>query len=428
MDFIAKNFDYVALAEMLARHIHRLQVILDAARLLNSTLDVHELTTIILETIRNEVPVDRVSVFVVDQKQNVVRSLVAQGVQIEITLPIGIGIAGFVAETRQTLDVADAYQDARFNPEFDRILGYRTNDILALPLLNGVGAAVGVLELLNRNKPITEDDHEFLRGVSIFIGLALDRAWYWRELEEKEKIAAELATYRDRLAKMDRLALVVELLSGVMHEINNPLAIVLGNVGLLKVEPGLSPKMLHYIETVEAAATRTGEAVRKFVAFTQKTKGERHPVDLLPLIRQTLDLRRFMWMLQGIEAEEHLKPVPRIIANEEEIQQALLSLIQNAECALLPHQDQARLIVRLSSSATRGTVRIDVEDNGRGVPPELQAQIFEPFFTSGRGAATDLGLTIARRIIREHGGEILFQRRPERGAIFTIELPTHLTV
>jgi GAF domain-containing protein len=187
MDFIAKNFDYVALTGMLARHIHRLQVILDAARLLNSTLDIHELTTIILEIIRNEVPVDRVSVFVVDQKQHLVRSLVAQGTQGEITLPIGIGIAGFVAETCQTLDVPDAYGDARFNPEFDRILGYRTNDILALPVFNGMGVAVGVLELLNRSKPISEEDHEFLRGVSVFIGLALEKAWYCRELEEKEK-------------------------------------------------------------------------------------------------------------------------------------------------------------------------------------------------------------------------------------------------
>jgi GAF domain-containing protein len=182
MDFIAKNSDYVALTELLARHIRRLHVILDAARLLNSTLDLHELTTIILEIIRNEVPVDRVSVFVVDQKQHLVRSLVAQGVQGEITLPIGIGIAGFVAETCQTLDVADAYQDARFNPEFDRILGYRTNDILALPVFNAMGIAVGVLELLNRSKPISEEDHEFLRDVSIFIGLALEKAWYCREL------------------------------------------------------------------------------------------------------------------------------------------------------------------------------------------------------------------------------------------------------
>jgi adenylate cyclase len=183
MDFIAKNSDYLALTQLLARHIRRLHVILDAARLLNSTLDVYELTTIIVDIIRNEVPVDRVSVFVVDQKQNRVRSLVAQGVQGEITLPIGIGIAGFVAETRETLDVTDAYQDARFNPEFDRILGYRTNDILALPVFNGVGVVVGVLELLNRNKPISEEDHEFLRGVCVFIGLALEKAWYCRELE-----------------------------------------------------------------------------------------------------------------------------------------------------------------------------------------------------------------------------------------------------
>lgn len=185
MGFTTKNVDYVALTETLARHIRRLQVTLDAARLLNSTLDVHELTTIILKVIRSEVPVDRVTVFVVNQDENRVRSLVAQGVPGEIILPIGIGIAGFVAETGETLDVPNAYQDPRFNPEFDRIFGYRTNDLLALPVFNRAGVAVGVLELLNRKRPIDEEDHEFLRGVSIFIGLALEKAWYCRKLEDK---------------------------------------------------------------------------------------------------------------------------------------------------------------------------------------------------------------------------------------------------
>src|SRR3972149_9284402 len=131
METARRSRDSIEATPGLARDAYRLQRTLEAARLLHSTLNIRQLTAIILEIIRNEVPVDRVSAFVVDTKKNVLRSLIAQGVVGPMSMPVGAGIAGFVAETRQALDVEDAYADPRFNPEFDRMLGYRTNDILA---------------------------------------------------------------------------------------------------------------------------------------------------------------------------------------------------------------------------------------------------------------------------------------------------------
>src|SRR5687768_9458812 len=115
------------------RSIERLHRILEAAKLLNSTLDLAELTAIILRIVRDEVGVARGTVFVMERKRAQLRSLVAQDVEDkDIVLPIGKGIAGTVGKTGQTINIPDAYADDRFDPSFDAVLGYRTNDIYCM--------------------------------------------------------------------------------------------------------------------------------------------------------------------------------------------------------------------------------------------------------------------------------------------------------
>jgi len=180
------------------RSIERLHRILEAAKLLNSTLDLAELTAIILRIVRDEVGIERGTVFVMERKRAQLRSLVAQDVEDkDIILPIGKGIAGTVGKTGQTINIPDAYADDRFDPSFDAVLGYRTNDIYCMPIINRVGETVGVLELLNRTKPLMEEDEEFLSGVSVHIGLALENAQLHREILEKRKIEQELLLARE---------------------------------------------------------------------------------------------------------------------------------------------------------------------------------------------------------------------------------------
>lgn len=179
------------------RSVDRLRRILEAAKLLNSTLDLSELTRIILKIVREEVGIDRGTVFVFDRSRGQLRSIVAQEVDNEIVLPIGKGIAGAVAETAEVIDIPDAYADSRFDPRFDPILGYRTNDIYCMPMTNRDGTIVGVLELLNRSRPLNEDDFEFLSGVSVHVGLALENAWMHREIIEMKRIEQELVLARE---------------------------------------------------------------------------------------------------------------------------------------------------------------------------------------------------------------------------------------
>jgi sigma-B regulation protein RsbU (phosphoserine phosphatase) len=180
------------------RSIERLHRILEAAKLLNSTLDLAELTAIILRIIRDEVGTERGTVFVMERTHCRLRSLVAQDIEGEdIVVPVGHGIAGSVAVTGETINIPDAYDDSRFDSSFDKSLGYRTNDIYCMPIVNRVGEIVGVLELLNRTRPLLEEDEEFLAGVSVHVGLALENAQLHREIVEKRRMERELVLARE---------------------------------------------------------------------------------------------------------------------------------------------------------------------------------------------------------------------------------------
>ncbi len=180
------------------RSIERLHRILEAAKLLNSTLDLEELTAIILRIVRDEVGTDRGTVFVLERKPKRLRSVVAQDVDgAEIVVPVGRGIAGTVAASGETINIPNAYSDTRFDSSFDETLGYLTKDIYCMPIVNRVGDIVGVLELLNRTRGLTEEDEEFLAGVSVHIGLALENAQLHREIIEKRRIEQELVLARE---------------------------------------------------------------------------------------------------------------------------------------------------------------------------------------------------------------------------------------
>ena len=180
------------------RNVARLHRILEASKLLNSTLDLAELTAIIMKLVRDEVGTDRGTVFVVERNRKMIRSIVAQGIEgQEIDVPMGKGICGTVAATGETINSPDAYADSRFDPTFDAALGYRTNDIYCMSIINRRGEVVGVLELMNRTRPLADEDEEFLAGVSVHIGLALENAQLHRELMEKRRMEQELAVARD---------------------------------------------------------------------------------------------------------------------------------------------------------------------------------------------------------------------------------------
>ena len=395
-----------------SEQIRRLQRLLEAAILLNSKLSLKDLTEIILEIVRADIPVERVTAFRVDHEKQIVYSLVAQEADEEIRLPIGSGIAGTVARFGTEIDVTDAYADPRFNPTFDRILNFQTKDLLALPVFNREGDVVGVLELLNRLRPIDESDINFLRGIAIYVGLAMQNAWLYQQALMKQQVEEELVQMRDRLAQMERVTMMAQAVSGVVHELNNPLAIAMGNLGLLKDDLGPLTEHLNHLVAVESAIDRTAMAVRRFVNLAGDYGGEYQTTDLENLLRQVIELRRQEWEHFGVSGQ---------------LQLAFMHLLLNAEDACIRNPIEKRISVRAQHIDERRAIQIEIEDNGPGIPKAAHEQVFKAFYTTkAAGSAAGLGLTAVRAIVERHHGRVWFVTRRGRGTTFTVELPAAL--
>src|SRR5688572_1650126 len=251
--------------------VRLLKRLLECTRLLNSTLDLRELTKIILGIIQNELDFERGTVFVLDSERQFLRSFVAQGVeQFEITLAVGTGIAGSVAQTGEVLDIPDASVDRRFQPEFDERLSYTTKDFYCMPIVNGEGAVVGVLQLLNRSRAIADNDKEFLASISVHLGIALERAWFHHEMQEKHRMEQEMSKVQNELAQLEKLSLIGTLTSGLVHEVRNPLSVLLTHTAMMKEDPSLTDELAARLAIIDYSAQRTMDVVRSFLGFSLK--------------------------------------------------------------------------------------------------------------------------------------------------------------
>ncbi len=167
-----------SLLEAHRKEIAKSNVLLDVMRSLSTELEIDRLLTSIVAKTTEVMQADRSSLFLVDQARNELWSKVAEGIELrEVRIPIGVGIAGYVAETGETLNIPDAYEDPRFNQEFDRRTGYRTRSILCMPMRDAEGKTVGVLQVLNKRDGIfTAEDEDLLAAIASQEVVAIDNA------------------------------------------------------------------------------------------------------------------------------------------------------------------------------------------------------------------------------------------------------------
>jgi len=407
-----------------AEHVRRLERLLEASRLLNSTLEIHELMEIAFRVVRDEIPVDRCTLFVVDRRRHLLRSFIAQRVDhFEISLPIGQGLAGTVAATGDILDTADAYKDARFTPEFDQRLGYRTNDALCMPVFNREGVLTGVLQLLNRARPLHAGDIEFLTGICTYIGLALHNAWIYHQLLESKKSEEELRLVRERLAHSEKLSAMGELVAGIIHEMKNPLSVALGQCTLLRADGESGRTIVERTDKVEKSINQALKVAKNFLNFARAVGHDRVPIDLNGIIRQTVDLLAYEFRTRSVTVTLDLQQLPFARVDAGSIQQVLLNLLKNAQYAASENKNGGKICVRSFCNKQKNMIRIEVNDNGPGIPAEIQGQVFDAFFTTKtRELGTGLGLPVSKRIVEEHSGTLSFESTPGAGTTFAIEL------
>lgn len=228
---------------------------------------------------------------------------------------------------------------------------------------------------------------------------------------------------QSKLLQTEKMAAVGQLVSGIAHELNNPLTSIMGYAQLL-LGHGLNSAQFSEASKVFHEAERTRRIVKNLLYFARENEPERTRVDLNEIIERTLALRSYELKVQDIIVVTDLaEDLPQTMADPYQLQQVVLNLLVNAEQALLQDRGQGRVHIR-SRSVPGNRISVEVTDDGPGIPREIVSRIFDPFFTTKpSGLGTGLGLSIVYGIVKQHDGEVTFENQPEGGARFTVELP-----
>lgn len=232
----------------------------------------------------------------------------------------------------------------------------------------------------------------------------------------------QLKSSQAQLLQSEKLAAVGQLVSGVAHELNNPLMAINGYVELMEMYVE-DPTAREDIQNLKTLSERATSVVRNLLSFARKQDPKREYVSVNEAIKVVIKLRAYELNLDNIEIVQELDPeIPKTMADFQQLQQVFLNLLVNAEQAMRDAHGRGRLVIR--SERVGNIIRITFTDDGPGIPRDIINRIFEPFFTTKPvGKGTGLGLSICYGIIREHGGKIYVTSKEGEGATFTVELP-----
>jgi signal transduction histidine kinase len=404
-----------------------LRNLVQLSSLVNSSLDTQEALNNALMSVEQVVNAEVSSIFEVDKVKGELFFRLARGPGSEkikaLRLPIGEGIAGWVAQTEKPLICPDAYLDARFSRQFDAQSGYQTRSILCVPL-KSQDRLIGVLEVLNKKdgQDFNEDDREVLTMLGNMIGPALENAQLYSRLKEKLSLTVEeLQVVEDKLLQTERLAALGKLSQGVAHEVRNPVMIIGGFARRLLKHLSPDEQAREMVDPILHQVHRLEQMVAEIEAFTILLEPDLKRRDLARVIDQVLAASAAALEQRQIAVERRVPPdLPRIPLDERLMSQALLHLIDNAMEAM-PNGGQLTLAV---TPEPKG-LRLILTDTGVGIPPEDMPYLFDPFFSS-KPDGTGMGLTKVHQVIRDHRGEIQITSVPRQGTEVNIWLPRWL--
>jgi len=246
-----------------------------------------------------------------------------------------------------------------------------------------------------------------------------------RDVSERKKLDDEKRDIYHQLLQAEKMAALGQTISGVAHELNNPLATILSWAERLSEQPIMEPSLRRGLETILSESERAARIVRNLLTFARKRQTTRAMVDVNQVVRATLALRAYEQRVTNVTVIDALAAgLPQVFADGHQVQQVLLNLVINAEQAMLSANGRGILVVRTWHDADQESVILEINDDGPGIPDDVQPKIFDPFFTTKEvGKGTGLGLTVAYAIVQEHGGRIRLESRPSEGTSFYVELP-----
>jgi PAS domain S-box-containing protein len=243
------------------------------------------------------------------------------------------------------------------------------------------------------------------------------------DITDRKRAEQELARSRDALHQSEKLAALGSLLAGVSHELNNPLAAIVGQAEMLREDSVGTPFEVRG-KKIGAAAERCARIVQTFLAMARQKDAQRDLVDVNEVVASALEITEYALRTAGIGVRVTLgSMLPKVLGDSDQLHQVLVNLIVNAQQAMQGGETFDKTLKVRTSVGQSGEVLLDVSDTGPGVPEKLKGRIFDPFFTTKpQGVGTGVGLSFSHGIVEAHGGTIALEPS-RRGAHFRIALP-----
>jgi two-component system, NtrC family, sensor kinase len=225
-----------------------------------------------------------------------------------------------------------------------------------------------------------------------------------------------------QLQQADKLASLGQISTGLAHEINNPLGVVLGYTQLLLRETESGTQMRDDLKTIEKHVRNCKTILDDLLKFARSTPTKKTSVDINECLAEVISLLAHQFELEKVLLQTALDPdLPRLVADAEKVKQVFMNLLMNAKQAIA---NSGRIVVETSRRQAQNCIRVAISDDGCGIAPELIHKIFDPFFTTKPvGEGTGLGLSVSYGIIQDHGGRIEVVSEPGKGSTFSVFLP-----
>ena len=277
---------------------------------------------------------------------------------------------------------------------------------------------VGLLGIASRDvREFSDADQKLLVAIGRQLATTVQKVHLY---DETRKAYEELTRAQEQLLQSEKMSAIGQLISGVAHELNNPLTAILGYAQLLENEE-IPVRAQDFVQKLYKQAQRTHKIVQNLLSFSRQRKPQRLQVDLRRVLDDTLALRDYDMKLNNIVvARDFQERLPDVLGDEHQLEQVFLNIINNAADAMLERARGGTLRVRIFEN--NGEVCAEFHDSGPGIKDPKR--IFDPFYTTKSvGKGTGLGLSICYGIVKEHGGNVTAFNHPDGGAVFQVRLP-----
>ncbi len=416
-DQAAIALENARLFEQVVRERQRLDSLYGVTRRLAAVHEPDQILNVIVLEAARLLGADAAALRLVEGDDIVLRAQTESAVPIQFRhrLRVGESLSGRAVATGQPVVVADLAEDTRYDPVHKRnalVLGF--HGFLAVPLQTAE-TKIGALMVYTRTiRRFTPDDISLLTALADHASLAID----------KDRLLSERARVNETLRQSEKLASLAHLLAGVAHELNNPLAVIVGYSQLLQ-RTVASPSTAQQLQRIVEATDRCVNIVRNFLALARQEPPARQWVDLTKIVREAADLFVYPFRTDGVKMTLDLdEDVPPIWADPHQLKQVLVNLLSNAHHAVAQTQGQRGVTVRSHVDRPRGRVCLAVSDTGPGIPPEIRSRVFDPFFTTKPvGQGTGLGLSLCHAIVDAHEGSIRVGETSGTGTTMLVEIP-----